>query len=254
MMVTLAACVPIEDRVIQPRDPSLNARVLTYDGDDRYELSLSGTTMVARASTSNTGGNTRIAFTPAGSASRTDQQSCASWSSQAPGRDQQGAALRVVATQDGATKGITVTKNIWFGATWIFNVHLWDTSQSQVFTQIAQFDLSTAFRRGDHALPLPWSICARVVGNTVSFIVWPSDQAQPAWDNPDYGGSVTLPAGWDHPGVPGWYVGHLAAGDEARFDGGTAGPVPSVPAPQSRMQTVAPAVTPRAPTAIASAR
>jgi len=38
-----------------------------------------------------------------------------------------------------------VTKNIYFAANWIFNVHVWDTSAPPVGTQIGQFDLSSVF-------------------------------------------------------------------------------------------------------------
>lgn len=252
-LATLAACIPIEDQVIQPRDPSLTGRVLSYEGNDQYGLALSGSTVVASGATSNTGQNTRITFSPADATPLADEQSCATWSSQTTGHDQQGAALRMIAADDGTTKGLTVTKNIWYAGNWIFNVHTWDTSQSQVFTQIGQFDLGTVFRQGNYPIALPWSICARVVDNTLSFIVWPTDQAQPAWDDPNYGGSVTLPVGWNYPGVPGWYIGHLAAADQALFASRTAGPVPSASGPQARIQAPAPAVAPRAPTAIASA-
>ncbi len=193
-LATLAACIPIEDQVIQPRDPSLTGRVLSYEGNDQYGLALSGSTVVASGATSNTGQNTRITFSPADATPLADEQSCATWSSQTTGHDQQGAALRMIAADDGTTKGLTVTKNIWYAGNWIFNVHTWDTSQSQVFTQIGQFDLGTVFRQGNYPIALPWSICARVVDNTLSFIVWPTDQAQPAWDDPNYGGSVTLPS------------------------------------------------------------
>ena len=111
-------------------------------------------------------------------------------------------------------------------------------------TLIASFDLSSTFRLDSLQRPFPWTLCARVVADTVSFIVWPATQPSPSWDNPYFGGSVTLPSGWNYPGVAGWYIGHLGAGDEATFDGLRAGPVPGA--------TPAPAAVPRAPISIAS--
>lgn len=243
---------PVDTLVIRPKDPSLIGRVLTPDVADRYSLTLAGTTVAAGAPASNTSGNTRIAFVSSSGPTLTDEQSCATWSSQTAGHDQQGAILRLTTTPEGFTKGITVTKNILFGGTWIFNVHVWDTSNAQVFTQIASFNLSTVFGDGNTS-PLPWTLCARVVDNVVSFIVWPDNQPQPAWDNPNYGGSVSLPDGWNHPGIPGWYIGHLTANDQTPFDNLTAGAVPIAPSPQNRSQTPTPATPPRAPTAIPSA-
>jgi len=47
--------------------------------------------------------------------------------------------------------------------------------------------------------------------------VWPTSQPQPAWGTPGAGGSTTLPAGWDAPGIPGFYIGHLPAGDSVGY-------------------------------------
>jgi hypothetical protein len=103
-------------------------------------------------------------------------------------------------------------------------------------------------------------MCARVVGDTVSFIVWPLRDPEPAWNDPKYGGSVTLPAGWSQPGIPGWYVGHLEPGDSVGFtdmstaDVGQPPPTTTTTTPQSPDQAEAdvvapePTTPPRAPT------
>ncbi len=88
-----------------------------------------------------------------------NEQSCATWSSQTAGHDQEGAVLRLSSIH-GVTKGITVTKNIWLGATWIFNVHVWDTPAAQVGTQIAAFDLTSTFRAGSSAVTPPGGLFA----------------------------------------------------------------------------------------------
>jgi hypothetical protein len=126
------------------------------------------------APSTNTSHNTRIAFRRVADSVANDEQSCATWSSQTASLDQEGAALRVTESGSGFRKSITVTKNIWLGGYWIFNVHVWDTSTPQVVTQIASFDLGSVFDANRQLAPLPWSLCARVVGATVSFIAWPS--------------------------------------------------------------------------------
>jgi hypothetical protein len=56
-----------------------------------------------------------------------------------------------------------------------------------------------------------------VIGDTVDFLVWPTSQPQPAWGTAGAGGSTTLPDGWDAPGIPGFYIGHLPAGDSVGY-------------------------------------
>ncbi|MBK5288774.1 MAG: hypothetical protein JJE46_09930 [Acidimicrobiia bacterium] len=85
----------------------------------------------ARAGTDNVSGNTRVVFTHPADPATTDSQTCGTWSSDAGSFDQEGAALRVH-TVDGGVKAITVTKNVVFGAKWIFNLHVWDTSRLPV--------------------------------------------------------------------------------------------------------------------------
>ena len=230
--------------VIYPISSTLSANVLTSEASDTYSVVSSGSSVTSSAPSSNGGSSTRILFTRPADATGTDEQSCATWSSQSADIDQEGAALRV--TRNNATvKAITVTKNVWF-APWIFNVHVWDTSTSAVATQIASFDLRSTFDPNSTfvPLPLPWAMCARVVGSTVSFIVWPTNQPQPAWNDPAYGGSVTLPSGYGAAGSAGWYVGHLRAGDTATYTNLAAGPLGTTASPSFHVTPVNP---PRAP-------
>jgi hypothetical protein len=86
--------------------------------------------------------------------------------------------------------------------------------QSEPFVQIAGQDLP-GLRNSDFlndVKPYPWRSCARVVGSTVSLKVWPTTVPEPAWNDPNYGYSVQLPAGWGDAGRPGSYIGHLPPG------------------------------------------
>jgi hypothetical protein len=184
------------------------------------------------------GANDRMAFWPAGETAAPDEQSCATWSSQTPAEApgvpiQEGLVLRA-ATHDGVTRAITVTKNVYANAFAIFNVHVWDTAYRVPFTLVAQADLGPYFAAaGGEALPL--NACARVVGDTLQFVVWLADQAPPAWPPSTVGATaqgatVMLPAGWDYPGRAGWYVGHLPSDAAAVYTHEYAGPPTSAPA------------------------
>lgn len=206
-----AAC-----NLIDPLDPSLGAGFFTTEYDDDYGITLvdpadpAGATAAA-APTTNEGGNTRLAFWPDGGPAVADQESCVAWDDEEP-VTQQGVALRV-RHEAGTTRAITVTKNIWFLASWGFNVHVMDSgNEEQPYLQILGVNLKDVLVRGETLAPLPWHLCARVVGDEVSFKVWPADEVEPAWMDGVHGGAVTLPAGWEAPGVAGWYVGHLQPG------------------------------------------
>lgn len=207
----LAAC-----NLIDPLDPSLGAGFITTDGYDDYGITLAdpadpaGPT-VSAAPTTNEGGNTRVVFWPAEGPTIADQQSCVAWEEPDP-HSQQGIALRTQ-SEAGDTRAITVTKNIWYYASWVFNVHVMDSANSEEFVQILGTNLEDVLVRDDGTLaPLPWHLCARVVGDQVSFKVWPADEPEPEWMDGVHGAGVLLPDGWHEPGVPGWYVGHLNPG------------------------------------------
>lgn len=205
LLAALAGCI------ISPLDPSLGAGIITYDGADRYGITVSGGTTTASAPASNTGGNLRVAFWRQADPASANQQSCATF--HAPDLENQpGIALRINTTGS-ATRAITVTKNIVFGLHGTFNVHVMDTAASPQFTQIGQFALWDTFGApGGGWRPYPWRMCARVSNNQLDFIVWPTSQPQPAWGDPAYGGRVTVPSNFLGPGRPGFYVGHLQPG------------------------------------------
>jgi hypothetical protein len=142
-----------------------------------------------------------------------NEETCATWTVADGPIVQQGAALRI-ATLDGIRRAITVTRNIFGGATWVFNVHLWVGAK---FTLIGQVNLGRELGIGSSVRALPWRFCARAIDQTVEFKVWPLDEAEPAWGDGTHGGAVLLPPGWVYPGVAGWYAGHLSAGDRAGY-------------------------------------
>lgn len=241
-------------------DTSLGKGAFTSEGSDVYNLTRSAGVVTASAPTTNRGGNTRMGFWRAAELESLDQVTCASWTEAPDGLQQHGAVLRT-RSASGRTSAITVTRNIYFGAWWIFNVHVMDSASAEPFHQIASFDLREIFRPGPpdapEVPPYPWRMCARVVGSVVSFIVWPTTHAKPAWNDARYGGSVTLPAGWSTAGKPGWYIGHLEPGKGAKFgDLSVMGLLPNqTPASQqaAAAELAKPATPPVQPTWIAEA-
>jgi hypothetical protein len=190
-------------------DPSLTVRYFTREpAGDAYSFTVAGGTITSSAHSS-TSGNTRALFRRNVDPLAVDAEVCATWSA-ATHNQQPGLALRV-RTAGGGTQAITVTKNIWLGGFSIFNVHLMDTSRSPVYHQTGQRDLAGLRRSAspNDVKPYPWRACARVVGTTVSFKVWPLADPEPTWADPRYAHSVAIPATWNTPGTAGLYVGHL---------------------------------------------
>jgi peroxiredoxin Q/BCP len=219
MLVVVPVAMTLIGCVVMPLDVSLGALALTSEPPDTIGIDVNGELTIARASTKNTGANTRVAFWQKESAKSMNQQTCATWTRESDPFNQEGAALRM-RTVAGVTRGITITKNIYGSATWVFNVHVWDTSGPSSplpATQIAQFDLSSALVEGFQLRPLPWRICARAVDDVVSFKVWPADEIEPGWASWNHVRAVRLPPGWLGAGTPGWYVAHLRPGEAVRF-------------------------------------
>lgn len=196
-------------------DSSTATTVLTPEAGDAYVIqAASGTVFDAVALDGNIGGNLREAFWPASAPVVTDQQSCATWTSQTQLLNQQGAVLRQRRAANGTVQMLTLSKNIFFGAEWIFNFHTWDTGrQGNPFVQFGSVDLKPVI----YGRPLPWHVCARVVGDQMTVKAWTGTEAEPAWGDRSHGGSVTVPSGWVYPGRAGWYIGHLEPGDAVRF-------------------------------------
>lgn len=195
LAIALSGCVPWPT---PSQDQKLDTIALT--NNDVYVWAMPSPGHVG-AVYGGTNGNVRDVSWPSNETASTDQESCAETTSQSAVTNQEGVALRVHSTDTG-WHAITVTKNIWAGATYIFNVHLWDTVTGTVPSPIAQFNLLTTFPNG---ATTNWLMCARVTGNTLDFKAWNAGQKQPSYGT--Y--TVQLPSGWSDPGEAGWYAGHL---------------------------------------------
>jgi hypothetical protein len=200
-----------------PPVPRVASRALIDDGGSPYHLGAGPASVTVAMPGDGGTGNTRIVFWDEGVEPSVDQTSCATWTSQSGAHDQQGAALRIRVGPTG-TRAITITKGVWVWH-YAFNVHLWDTAaRPGELDGIAQIVLSPGLGQPMMPAPdLPWRMCARAVGLRIDLLVWPLAKPEPTWGDPTYGGSVALPAGWDEPGRPGWYAGHLHPGEHMGF-------------------------------------
>jgi hypothetical protein len=212
-----AACEKVRVQTYGPTSTSPSQQaVLTEDGPGRYRFVSAPANTVA-ASVDSAGGNLRQVFWPADNPVVPDSESCAIWGAETGPLVQQGAALRIV-EEGSRIRAVTVTKNVFYGATWIFNFHVWDTAQSPAFTPVGATNLAATLVHAGVVTPLPWRFCARVIGAKLEFKVWPAaEPLEPAWGDPAHGGSVILPAGWARPGKAGWFVGHIQPNNLAVF-------------------------------------
>lgn len=195
-----------------------SSAVLTTDGVDNYMFSTSPDHMTVAALGTNTRADLRTVFYPTDVPTQTNAQSCATWTDGTWAETQQGAALRISTDWAGNTRAITVTKNVFGGFVWVFNIHLWISGPTRTQDLIAQFNLKDGVIAPNGALkPFPWRMCARAIGPTIDFKVWPTTEPEPVWGNPAYGGSATVPDAWVYAGHTGWYAAHLSAGNQANF-------------------------------------
>jgi hypothetical protein len=253
--VAAAAAAFVACGPVFPLDPELEAGVITLEGEgDRYAIETADGVTTATAARTNTSGNDRFVFWRKVDADTADQETCATWVDNTTHTQQQGAALRVQAFGEDHVRAITFTKNMIFGYYWVFNVHVMDTSGEKPYTMIGRFDLGGVFYQPDQpgdVEPYPWRMCARAIDDVVSFKVWPLTHPEPAWNDPAYGGSVTLPAGWDYAARPGWYIGHLRPGEQVGFTDMTTAEVTDVGAATTTGAEVVeaePTTPPRHPT------
>lgn len=213
------ACEPAVPSLIVDYKTTTVAR-LTTDGTDFYGFTSTPGGMIASAPPANTGSNLRMVGFKKASPSSTNQESCATWTEGNTGTAQPGVALRIDATP-GRVRAITVTNNILFGARWKFNIHLGDSAAkaNMVIAQTLTVNWANT--------PLPWRFCARAEGPLITMKVWPvTDAAEPMWSDPAYTATATVPQAWVYPGRPGWYAGHLAAGQRIVYTGLATGQLP----------------------------
>ncbi|HET7740093.1 MAG TPA: hypothetical protein VFL67_05540 [Mycobacterium sp.] len=198
---------------------SLTTRALTTDGADTVGIELvDGVVTMTAPAQNNTLSNLRSVFWPTAQATAADEQVCATWLDQSDGFVQEGVALRVI-DQPGRVRALTVTKNVIYGVQSAFNVHTWDTDLSQPFTAIGQYDMSQVVTADGQYVAFPWAICARVLGDQLTFKVWvPNREPEPEWNDAIHARTTTVPAGYLEPGSTGWYIGHIPAGGSAHYE------------------------------------
>ncbi|MBS1847563.1 MAG: hypothetical protein JST73_04735 [Actinobacteria bacterium] len=204
---------------------------LTAQNWATYDYSTDATTVTATAPPQLTDTNVREIFWRTDEVPAADEQACVTWNETAasvPGPPiQPGLAMRIasIGPHNEGVKAVSVTENVIYAGVWVFNVHVWDTTNTQQpFTQIGSFDLSSVMGKvwfdsngvshSTLAAP-PLHICGRTAGNTFSFKVWANDEPEPSWSDPGRVRAVFLPPGWDYAGYSGGYIGHLHAGQAA---------------------------------------
>ena len=209
--------------------PSPESATLTAEGFDTYSWSTAGRSLTVQANLANRGSNLRsVWWSPTEQMSR-DQQSCVTWRRNTGVEVQPGVALRI-RRRDGEVRAITVSNNVWAGNRAGWNLHTWiaRSGQPTEFQLVGQVRSLSGLSDDPLQLPpLPWRICGRVVGPTVELKVWASRARQraPRWGDKRFGAAFALPPGWNLPGVPGGYTGHLEPGSQVEFSGEAAGAV-----------------------------
>ena len=196
--VILALAVAALVAACAPPPPAVHARptgwtevVLTRDGSDSFTLDGDDDALTLRADPTNTAGNTRIVAWQPDRAPSADNEACVTvdgWTWPA----QEGIALRVT-SQDGRTRAVTVTKNVWGHATTVFNVHVWDTSTPELFRLVASFDLAASLADGAG----PQRLCGRTDGGAVDLKAWRSDAGRTGMGRPGREPFGHPPAGVD---------------------------------------------------------
>ena len=174
-----------------------------------YSASSSGTVSVSASSTTN--GNERELFYSTADSTYADSSACETVSGTTPA--QPGIAFRIT-DENNVTTAVTVTENVFGSSAYNdFNVHTWNTSQSPVYNLVGQVRINAM---PSSPQPEPLNVCAEITGDVVRFVVWTSG-TQPAWDDPTWGGSVTLPSDAPSSGYTGFFAGHIPAGTSASY-------------------------------------
>jgi len=191
--------------------------VLTPDSADGYSYDSSAGAMQTAALSGNTSGNLRTLFWPGGAPAVTDSESCAVWASQRGDLVQQGAGLRHHVRQHRTHPCSHRHQEHLLRRVDPELPHV-GHERSQPFEQIGSVNLESLLRTSTGAIvPLPWLVCARVIGEQFEVKVWLNGESEPAWGDSRHGGSVTVPAGWTYAGQAGWYIGHIPPGGNADF-------------------------------------
>lgn len=186
---------------------------VTRSGLDRYEFADQGSGLKVTAPTSNRGGNLRLASVKQGTPTSLNQESCVTWNGPVASLVQPGVVLRAKLDAN-RTRAILVTNNILFGVRSTINVHVADTAKSSPYERIISFNMTGGLGHFQRLNPLPWRLCARAAGSTVTVKAWSitAHPAEPSWTDPTYTASVQVPANGVYAGKPGVFIGHLKAG------------------------------------------
>ncbi len=215
----------------EPEPPALQIRSASLTSEDgtRYAYLTGAQTVTAAMPPEATDGNIREVFWLADTQPARDAESCISWAETADpvvgNAMQPGLAMRIasVGPYNEGLRAITVTVNVVFAGSWLFNVHVWDTRSKVPMTLLETFDVSGVVGRianvdgrpASFMVEPPWHLCGRTQGSVFSFKVWTQNDPEPGWDDADHVFDVFLPPGWDHVGYSGGYIGHLHPGQAA---------------------------------------
>ena len=196
-------------------------------GGATYTYSSPSSGLVEVSASSLTSGNDREFFYSTTGNTDADSSACETTSGTPPA--QPGIAFRITDNRN-VVSAVTVTENI-FGSSSSsayndFNVHIWDTSQSPAYSLVGQRTIKAI---PSTQQPEPLNLCAEITGDVVQFVAWTSGP-QPAWGDPTWGASVTLPSNAPTSGYTGFYAGHIPAGTSTIFsnltvDGTAANPL-----------------------------
>ncbi len=221
-------------RLAAPLDPAVEPlqirhASLTTQNWATYDYQVGTDTVTASMPAGVTDPNIREVFWRADTEPAVDDQTCITWdqtsASVQGGPIQPGLAMRIasVGAHNEGLRAVTLTENVLYAGTWLFNVHVWDTRFPVPMKLLRTFDVSRVVgriatidgRATNLMVQPPWHLCGRIVGDTFTFKVWTRDNPEPSWQNPHQVFSVQLPPGWDYAGYSGGYIGHLHPGQSA---------------------------------------
>jgi hypothetical protein len=193
--------------------------VITEDLGDKFNFTNNDASKLnVFAEPGNSQGNTRLGFINNSTPTARDAESCMSWNGPFNTMSQPGIILRHRQIS-GGDQAIMVTNSIMFGWRAGINVHLVNTNPKNIFPGAAKHNayaqigsISSSLVGDPNRQKLPWTFCARVVGNKISIKGWSSTTAEPAWNSTDTSkvGHFTLPNDYVYSGKHGVYAGHIA--------------------------------------------
>lgn len=205
------------------KNGTLKSAILTPDAEDTQLARQypGGRLFVTAPSTNQARSNLRKVYWPAVDKKARNTQACATWVGENSRLNQEGLAARINSTAD-KTTAVTLTKNVIYDVHWVFNVHTWDSSNTEKpFTQIAQFDMSKAVMNeiGNYQY-MPWRVCLRTVDSTVTMKIWfPQLMSEPSWTDKTYTAKASgvIPESHLASGNTGWYAGHVPASGNMQY-------------------------------------